>query len=123
MSDSCLSRDFSERLSFEMFRVVSADYPQVCATIATAFSLTPECASFGTGLDVVFMDYRRYEQLVELAWDNWSGFIVTAKSTDSEPLVREIASWLQCSQWALRTTEFTPVGDSHRNELGGSTCS
>ncbi len=81
-----------------MFRVASADYPQVCATIATAFSLTPECASFGAGLDVVFMDYRRNDQLVELAWDNWSGLIATAKTTDSEPLVREIASWLQRSQ-------------------------
>ncbi len=71
-------------------------------------------------LDVAFMDYRRNEQLVELAWDNWSGFIVTAKTTDSQPLVREIASWLQHSQWALRATELTPVGDSHLDEPGGS---
>ena len=94
MPDNCFSRDSTERLVFEMFRVPSAHHPTLCKEVATAFSLVPDYATFGAGLDQVFQDYRRGEQLVEMAWDNWTGFVVVAKTTGSESLVREIGEWL-----------------------------
>ena len=77
-----------------MVRVTVADYPALCKAIETAFSLTPDHDSFAPGLDQVFVDFRRGERVVEMAWDNWSGFMLVAKTTDSERLVREIAEWL-----------------------------
>jgi hypothetical protein len=50
-------------------------------------------------LDQVFGEFRRGEQIVELAWDNWSGFIVTAQNSEAGPLVREIGAFLEASPW------------------------
>ena len=94
MPDNCLRRDSSGRLAFEMYRVSAADYPERCNAVATTFGLKPDDKSFAVGLDVVFMDYRRGEQVVEMAWDSWTGFSVVAKNAGSKPLVREIAVWL-----------------------------
>lgn len=87
-------RDSSERLTFGMSQVPAADYPEVCKAVVTNFGLIPDYESFAAGLDAVFMEYRRGEQVVEMAWDNWTGFTVVAKTTNSEPLVHEIAEWL-----------------------------
>ena len=94
MPDNRFWRDSSERLAFEMSRVPAADYPELCKAVVTAFGLAPDYESFAAGLDAIFMDHRRGEQVVEMAWDNWTGFTVVAKATNSEPLVREIAAWL-----------------------------
>ena len=39
--------------------------------------------------------------MVGLEWDNWSGFIVVAKTPESEPLVHAIAEWLLSSKWVM----------------------
>ena len=93
MPETRYYRDSSERLTFEMFRIPAEDYAVLCKAVVAAFSLTPDWTSFGAGLDQVFLDVRRGEHVVELAWDIWSGFTVVAKTTDSESLVREIADW------------------------------
>ena len=100
MADVRLSRDASGRLFFDLFQVSAADYPDVCKAVAVAFSLSPSPTSFAAGLDAVAMDYRRGDQVVELAWDNWSGFIVTGKTSGSDPLVGDIARWLSRGSWA-----------------------
>ena len=82
-----------------MSRVPAADYPERCKAVVTTCGLVPDYESFAAGLDAVFMDYRRGEQVVEMAWDNWSGFMVVAKTAGSEALVREIATWLLQSAW------------------------
>ncbi len=94
MPDNRFWHNSSGQLTFEMFRVPAADYPALCQSITTAFSLTPDYASFAAGLDQVSHDYRRGERAVEMAWDHWTGFTVVAKSTNSEWLVREVAEWL-----------------------------
>jgi hypothetical protein len=73
----------------------------MCAALADAFQLVPANPLITDGMDVVFRDYLRDEQLVEIAWDNWMGFSVVAKSPDSESLVREIGDFLLLSRWAL----------------------
>ena len=100
MADNQFRRDASDRLTFEMSRVAAADYPAVSRAVAVAFSLTPEPATFFAGLDLVSMRFRRGACVVELAWDNWTGFMVIAAAPDGEPLVREIGAWLSQSPWA-----------------------
>jgi hypothetical protein len=99
MANNEFSRDASGRLTFEMFRAPADHYREICAAIATAFDLAPEKSPITNGVDIVFQDYRRGEQVVGLEWDNWSGFMVVAKTPDTESLVREIADWLLQSGW------------------------
>lgn len=42
----------------------------------------------------MFRDYSDGERTVGLEWDIWSGFIVVAKDSESETLVRQIAEYL-----------------------------
>jgi hypothetical protein len=100
MPDNQFLRDASERLTFELFRVPCSDYPAVCADVVAAFGLQLHTLPIA-GLDQVFGAFRKGEQIVELAWDNWSGFIVTALNTEAEPLVREIGAFFESSpSWA-----------------------
>jgi len=99
MPDNQFSRDSSDQLCFEIWKVPSLDYPALCRAVATALSLTPLDETIVIGLDVILQDFQWDEQLVELAWDNWFGFIVTAKTSLSESLVHEIGKWLLQSEW------------------------
>jgi hypothetical protein len=92
-------RDASGRLTFEMFQIPADSYGAVCSTLINTFRLVPETALVTNGFDIVFQDYRRGEEVVGLEWDNWSGFIVTAKTTASESLVQDIGRWLLQSDW------------------------
>ena len=93
-------RDASDRLTFELFYVPAGRFGPLCGAVAAAFQLTPQGEAVTNGVDVAFRDYRRGEQVVGLAWDNWTGFTVVAQTTASEPLVREIAEWLSRTEWA-----------------------
>lgn len=101
MPDNQFWRDASGRLTFEMFKVPADSYWAVCGAAATTFHLTPNNALVTDGIDIVFQDYRRGEQIIGLEWDNWTGFTVVAKTTASESLVQEIAVWLLKSKWAI----------------------
>ena len=46
------------------------------------------------GLDQMFWDFTNGTLTVELAWDNWLCFTITAKKPDAEPLVRQMATFL-----------------------------
>lgn len=94
-------RDASGRLAFDVFRIEASEYPAACGEIADAFNLKPD-ESPAVGPDQMFCDFRRGEQVIALEWDNWMGFMVVAKTADSEPLVREIAAWLRATAWGDR---------------------
>ena len=101
MPDNQYFRDASQRLTFEMFELPADSYRAVCGEIVDGFGLVPD-NELVNGWDVVFQDYRQGEQIVGLEWDNWSGFIVVAKTPSSEPLVQEIGAWLLQSKWAAK---------------------
>jgi hypothetical protein len=92
-------RDVSGRLTFDTAGMEAVDYPATCRAVADEFSLTPE-GSLAIGPEQMFWDFRRTEQAVGLDWDIWMGFMVVAKTEESEPLVRDIAAWLGSSPWA-----------------------
>jgi hypothetical protein len=68
--------------------------------VASAFGLAADGDWVTNGVDVAFRDYRLGGQAVGLAWDNWTGLTVFAKTPLSEPLVEQIAEWLLRSEWA-----------------------
>jgi len=95
-------RDASERLTFGVRRVSAEEYPAVCRAIADAFRLAPEGEPI-IGPDQMYWDFRLVDQLVGMDWDIWMEFMVVAKSAASEPLVRDIAAWLESSRWAEKS--------------------
>lgn len=86
-------RDHSDRLTFDSFSVAATDYPATCRAIADELGLIPD-GEIVVGPDQMFWDFRRGNQMVGLDWDIWMGLMVVAKAEASEPLVRDIAAWL-----------------------------
>ena len=86
-------RDSSSRLCFEIHDADSLQYPELAATVASQFNLTP-VGELIMGLDEMFRDYTDGSLRIGLDWDHWSGFIVVAKTPESEPLVESIGAFL-----------------------------
>jgi hypothetical protein len=86
-------RDASHRLCFEMLEVDSLDYPKLAAHIVARFGLSPT-SELIMGSHEMFCDYTDGNCTVGLEWDNWSGFIVTAKTPEAESLVSSIGEFL-----------------------------
>ncbi len=100
MPDNQFWRRASGRLTFEMSRVSADSYRAVRDAAVSAFRLVPDTDPVSNGLDTVFQDFRRGDQVVGLEWDNWTCFTVVAKTPGSEQMIRDIAAWLLQSQWA-----------------------
>lgn len=94
MSDNSFHRDASGRLTFEMFNLPADCYGAVCDDLVAALHLISIGILDTDFLAIVFQNYRLGSQVVGLEWDNWSGFIVVAKTPESEPLVQAVADWL-----------------------------
>lgn len=86
-------RDASNRLCFEIHAVESQQYPELAATVASQFNLTP-AGDVVVGPDQMFRDYTNASALIGLDWDIWSGVIVVAKTPGSEPFVESIGAFL-----------------------------
>jgi hypothetical protein len=111
VSGNSFHRDASGRLAFEIFKVPADSYQAVCRDLMASVRLEPIGNLVSDSLSVVFQDYSRGSQVVGLEWDNWSGFIVVAKTPESESLVQEIADWLLNSKWA-RSSLHDKSGES-----------
>ena len=86
-------RDSSDRLTFDFRNIEAAQYSKITSEVVTHFDL--EASGKKTcSLDEVFQDFKRGNEVVGLEWDNWSGYIVNAKSKSAEPTVREIAGYI-----------------------------
>lgn len=89
-------RDASNRLTHDR-EIDSVSYVEVCRKVADHFRLKPS-SELVIGLDEMFWDFTDGTSTVQLAWDNWMCFMVTAKEAVAEPLVRDIAAYL-CEAW------------------------
>jgi hypothetical protein len=108
MPDRRFWHDASGRLIFGMSRTPADRYQAICHAIAATFHLSPHNALVSNGWDIVFQDYKCDEQIVSLEWDNWTGFIVVAKTPGSEVLVQNIAAWLLQSHWVSPSNPARP---------------
>lgn len=88
-----LWRDSSGRLTFDRPGVTAEMYPAMCRQVAEAFGLAP-AGDIVIGLEQMFWDFQRGGKLVGLDWDIWMEFTAVAKSAASEPLLADIAAWL-----------------------------
>ena len=94
LSVGTLCRDYSGRLTYEIYDFPSERYTIQKKKIAKEFRLIP----FGitiNGLDETFQTYIRGLNRVGIEWDIWSGFIVVAKNKGAETLVKEICCYLE----------------------------
>lgn len=86
-------RDASDRLTHDRADIDSSSYPEVCRQVADHFKLKP-LSELVIGNDQMFWDFTNGKLTVELAWDNWLCFTITAKEPDAEPLIRQVAAFL-----------------------------
>jgi hypothetical protein len=94
MAGPKLYRDASDRLSFSASNISMQEYPAVCSALADALRIVSSSDLVTDMVSVIFRDYSRGEQVVELSWDDWMEFTVAAKTPESDSLVEEIAIWL-----------------------------
>ncbi len=87
------NRDASNRLNYDIYKIESDRYPQLCNELAAAFDLKP-ASELVVGLDEMLRDYSDGNHTIGFEWDVWSGFTVVAKDPKSEELVRHIADFL-----------------------------
>ncbi len=86
-------RDSSDRLTIDFYSIEAGMYKKITSEVAAKFSL--EVAGDKTnGPDEMFQDFKRGDVVVGLEWDNWSGYIINAKTKSADPLVREIAGYI-----------------------------
>lgn len=86
-------RDASNRLTYDFDDIQADQYPKITSLLAKQFNLKPS-GKLIVGLDEIFQDYEFGDFVIGLEWDIWSGYSVNAKNQDSEPLVREIAEFI-----------------------------
>lgn len=86
-------RDASNRLTFDFDSIPSGMYRKIVKDVIENFDLSPEnkCTK---GLDEIFQEFSTQGNIIGLEWDNWSGFIVNAKSPNSENLAKNIAVYI-----------------------------
>jgi hypothetical protein len=83
-------RDHSGRLTFDLPGIAATDFPAVCRSISDALSLVPN-GDIIVGLDQIFWNFRRGNQVVGFDWDNWLEFMVVARLRPSR-LCRRLLS-------------------------------
>jgi hypothetical protein len=86
-------KDASGRLTHDRADIDSVSYAEICRKIVDRFMLK-QSSELTIGLDAMFWDFTDGQAIIELAWDNWMCFTVTAKHPDAEPLVYEVAAFL-----------------------------
>ena len=93
MLKPAVSRDASGRLSVDVFDVPLKLYSQICQEITVAFNLESDGKLVTNAVDIAFKDFNSPLGPVQMAWDNWSGFTVTAMTHESEPIIERIYDW------------------------------
>ena len=87
-------RDNSNRLTVAIEDMPSLTYKFVSWKLKRKFGLK-QSSKFIATMDEKFQEYSTDGMTVSIDWDTWSGFMVTALTTESEPLVRDIGDWLK----------------------------
>ncbi len=94
------TRDASERLTYEIYSFPPGRFHRWRQAVQKQFGLI----KWGVGIetpDEILCTLRNWRYKIGFEWDNWSGLIVVAKSRASEPLVIEIARYLERQGRAL----------------------
>lgn len=88
-----LFRDANNRLTHDRGDIDSRSYPELCKKIVDQFQLKP-ISKLIIGPDQMFWDFSDGVGTIELGWDPWMGYMVTANDTEGDALVQQISQFL-----------------------------
>lgn len=86
-------RNASNQLTIDFDKIESNKYTKITKVVIKQFHLEA-IDELTVGLDEKFQKFKNGTAIVGLEWDIWSGYIVNAKNTEAEPLVREIGAFI-----------------------------
>ena len=86
-------RNASNQLTFDFDNISSWSYKKVTKSVVKHFNLQP-VGKLTVGLDERFQEFKSGDLTVGLEWDNWSGYTIDAKNKEAEPMLREIANYI-----------------------------
>ena len=112
-----LLRDYSGRLTFEIFDVPGESYDIKKKELAKAFALKRWGFTIH-GFDESFQSFRRGKQKISIEWDIWSGLTVVAKNIEAEELISDIISHFEIqAERNLRSPDNLLLQQCTRNSL------
>ncbi|RPI58578.1 MAG: hypothetical protein EHM48_10005 [Planctomycetaceae bacterium] len=87
-------QDASGRLTY-MVDMNADRYKSVCNVIVSKFGLKEKSAINVDPLgEIVFQEFESDGKTISLDWDIWSGFMVTASTSQAEELVQQIETFI-----------------------------
>ena len=90
----CEYADDSKRLTVAIEDMPSLAYRFVRWKLCREFHLK-KSGPYVKSFDEKFQKFSNNDGQVSIDWDTWSGFTVTALTSESEPLVRNMGVWLK----------------------------
>ncbi len=89
-------KNFSNHLAIEFFDVSENSYADITQSIVQKFGLISAKKPSNCD-DAIFHEFKQNDRDVSLEWDDWSGYVVTAKNHAAKPLAHEIAEFIYSS--------------------------
>jgi len=86
-------RNSTNQLTIDFNKIEASKYPKITKEVVSRFNLVAN-NEIVKGLNEIFQEYKAGATIIGLEWDNWSGYIVTAKNIEAESLVKEIAKFI-----------------------------
>jgi len=86
-----LLRDYSGRLTFELFDIPGESYDLKKTELAKTFGLKRWGFTIH-GFDESFQSFRKGKHKISIEWDIWSGLTIIAKNATAEMLITEVVS-------------------------------
>ena len=112
-----LLRDYSGRLTFELFNIPGESYDLKKKELAQVFHLK-RWGFTVHGFDESFQSFRKGTQRISIEWDIWSGLTIVAKNVASEALITEIVGYFETQAESNQNTALPILEQQkYRNQL------
>jgi len=86
-------RNTSHQLTIDFNKIEAKMYSKITSDIVRKYDLEMS-NKLVTNLNEKFQAFKFGAAIIGLEWDNWSGYIVSAKNKEAESLVKEIAAFI-----------------------------
>lgn len=93
--------------TYEVFYLQPSAIWTVAAWIQQKFGFQPTTLPV-FGLDEIFLDLRKGRTQITLAWDNWSGLFVMARTRQGDPFIEQIGAYLESRLTELEEHRWYP---------------
>jgi hypothetical protein len=86
-------RNASNQFTFDFIKIEYKLYSSITNDVVAKFEMEP-ATELVTGLNEKFQEFKSGSAVIGLEWDNWSGYIVSAKNVEAEQLAEKIANFI-----------------------------